>query len=115
MKRKDQKVKHRDKKKTGFEELSGKWQLVEASLYISIFPLIRVTCMTDDLPSPHRPVHLLAHSQSSTFQVVSKRTSILFSVVLSSVSLVYPFSTLSSVCVLHLPSSHARTCSTVSP
>ena len=24
MKRKDQKVKHRDKKKTGFEELSGK-------------------------------------------------------------------------------------------
>ena len=27
MKKKDQKVKHRDKKKTGFEELKGKWQI----------------------------------------------------------------------------------------
>ena len=30
----------------------------------------RVTGMTDDLPTPCRPVHLLAHPQSSTFPVI---------------------------------------------
>ncbi len=40
--------------------------------------------------------------------LVGTRLSILFSVVLSSFSLIYPFSPLSSVCVLHLSSSHAR-------
>ena len=34
MKRKDQKIKHRDKKKTGFEELSGKRQLIEANVLL---------------------------------------------------------------------------------
>ena len=72
-------------------------------LFLWLFPPSRVVGMTADLPSPHRHVRLLARSQSSTFQV-SLAQSILFSVVLSSFSVVYPFSTLSSACVLHLSS-----------
>ena len=34
-----------------------------------LFPSCRVAGMTADLPSPHRPVRLLARSQSSTFHV----------------------------------------------
>ena len=79
-------------------------------LFLWLFPSCRVAGMTDDLSSPHRPVRLLARSQSSTFSdLVDMRLSILFSVVLSSFSLVYPLSILSSVCVHHLSSSHART------
>ena len=33
------------------------------------FPSCRVAGMTDDLSSPHRPVRLLARSQSSTLQI----------------------------------------------
>ena len=68
--------------------------------------------MTDDLPTPCRPVHHFVRSQSGSFpSLVGLHLSILFSVVLSSFSLVYPFKTLSSVCVLHLSSSHALTSS----
>ena len=46
-----------------------------------------VAGMTDDLPTPCRPVHHLAHSQSSSFpSLVGLHLSILFSVVLSSFS-----------------------------
>ena len=38
-------------------------------LFPCIFPSCRVTGMTDDLSSPHRPVHLLARSQSGTFHI----------------------------------------------
>ena len=52
--------------------------------------------------------YLLARSQSSSFlSLVDTRLSILFSFILSSFSLVYPPSTISSVRVLHLSSSHA--------
>ena len=50
---------------------------------------------SNDLPTTCRPVHQLARSQSSTFpSLVELHLSILFSVVLSSVSLVYPSYTL---------------------
>ena len=38
-------------------------------LFLWPFPSCRVTGMTDDLSSPHRPVRLLARSQFSTFQI----------------------------------------------
>ena len=38
-------------------------------LFLWLFPSCRVAGMTDDLSSPHRPVRLLARSQSSTFQI----------------------------------------------
>ena len=59
-------------------------------------PSCRVAGMTDDLPTPRRPVRLPTHSQSSTFHAVDTRLSILFLLVP-----VYP----SSECVLHLSSS----------
>ena len=61
--------------------------------------------MTDNLPTPCRPVHLLVRSQSSTFQV-----SLAF--IFPSC---FPSSYLSSLCVLRLSSSHARTSLIVSP
>ena len=44
-------------------------------LFLWLFPSCRVAGMTDDLSSPHRPVRLLARSQSSrpTFQIPSTR------------------------------------------
>ena len=39
------------------------------SSFLWLFPSCRVAAMTDDLSFPHRPVRLLARSQSSTFQV----------------------------------------------
>ena len=72
-------------------------------LFSWLFPSRRVGGMTDGIPTPCRPVHLLACSQSSTYHASLVRTfPSCFLVVLSSVSLVYPFSTLSSVCVLHV-------------
>ena len=38
-------------------------------LFLWFFPSCRVAGITDDLSSPHRPVRLLARSQSSTFQI----------------------------------------------
>ena len=38
-------------------------------LFLWLFPSCRVAGITDDLSSPHRPVRLLARSQSSTFQI----------------------------------------------
>ena len=38
-------------------------------LFLWLFPSCRFAGMTDDLSSPHRPVRLLARSQSSTFQI----------------------------------------------
>ena len=38
-------------------------------LFLWLFPSCRVAGMTDDLSSPHRPVRLLARSQSSTLQI----------------------------------------------
>ena len=38
-------------------------------LFLWLFPSCRVAGMTNDLSSPHRPVRLLARSQSSTFQI----------------------------------------------
>ena len=62
------------------------------------------------VPCPF-PRPLSAQHSSS---LIGKHLSILFSVVFCSFSLVYPSSTLSSVYVLHLSSSHARTSSTIS-
>ena len=68
-------------------------------LLFIMFPLLFPSCrptnnwvagMTGDLPTPCRPVHHLVRSQSSTFpSLVGLYLSILFSVVLSSCSLVY--------------------------
>ncbi len=71
-----------------------------------------VAGITNDLSSPHRPVRLLARSQSMQYfsNLVDTRLSIWFSVVLSSFSLVYPPSTLSSVCVRHHRYSLLITC-----
>ena len=66
--------------------------------------------MADDLPSPSPNSVTI----QNIFCLVGTCLSILFLVVLSSFSLVYPFSTLSSVGVLHLSSSHACTSSIVS-
>ena len=72
--------------------------------YLLTFPLafpimkregLLLADMTDDLSSPHRPVRLLARSQSSTLQI--SLACVFPSVVLSSFSLVYLPSTLSSV------------------
>ena len=43
--------------------------LVLLFLFLWLFPSCRVAGITDDLSSPHRPVRLLARSQSSTFQI----------------------------------------------
>ena len=70
--------------------------------------------MTAYLHSPHRSVRLLALSQSVLFK---SRWHASFHLVFGRpifLSLVYPFSILSSICVLHLSSSHARTGSIVS-
>ena len=38
-------------------------------VFLWLFPSSRVAGITGDLSSPHRPVRLLARSQSSTFQI----------------------------------------------
>ena len=38
-------------------------------VFLWLFPSFRVAGITDDLSSPHRPVRLLARSQSSSFQI----------------------------------------------
>ena len=48
------------------------WVLLKVdrlALFLWLFPSCRVAGMTDALSSPHRPVRLLARSQSSTFQI----------------------------------------------
>ena len=44
--------------------------LIVLFFFLWLFPSCRVAGMTDDLSSPHRPVRLLARSQSSTFQIL---------------------------------------------
>ena len=95
------------------------WQFLTVvlfSLFSWLFPSYRVAGITDDLPTPRRHVRLLARSQSSTFlylwhesfHFVCGRPLFLFPVI----SVLSP---LSSACVRHLASSHARTSSIVSP
>ena len=45
------------------------WRWAPLPIFLWLFPSSRVAGMTDDLSSPHRPVRLLARSQSSTFQI----------------------------------------------
>ena len=75
-------------------------------LFPWLFQSCRVADMTDDLPSPHRPVRLLARSQSC--QLFKSRWHAFFHLVFGHLfqkEVVYPSSTLSPVCVLHLSSS----------
>ena len=69
-----------------------------------------VAGMTADLPFSTSPCPSPRPLSARYFSsLVGTRLSIVFSVALSSFSLVYLPSTLSSVCVLHLSSSHERT------
>ena len=68
-----------------------------------LFLSSNIAIFADDLPSPCRPVHLLARSDSSTNScLIIPHFSILYSVILSSFFLLHPFSTLSTLCVLLL-------------
>ena len=83
------------------------FECVKDHIFFSIwlFLLSRIAGMIDDLPSPHRPVRLLARPQSNTFQVSLTRV---FPSCSRSSSLfpgIYPSST-SSVCATwlhHMP------------
>ena len=65
-------------------------------LFLWPFPSCRVTGMTDDLSSPHRPVRLLARSQFSTFQISLTRV---FPSFFRSSSLPFPW----YICLQHFP------------
>ena len=53
-------------------------------LFSCLFPSCRFADMTDDIPSPHLPVHLISSPALSPVLFKSHSLSILFSVVLSS-------------------------------
>ena len=72
------------------------WEGCLCFVFLWLFPSCRVAGMTDDLSSPHRPVRLLARSQSSTFQISLKRV---FLSSVSSSSLPFPW----YICPQHFP------------
>ena len=55
-----------------------------------LVPSCRVAVTTDDMPSPHRPVRLLARSQSSTFQVSFVRSHASFLLVFGRPHFLFP-------------------------
>ena len=71
-------------------------KLILLLLFLWLFPSCRVAGMTDDLSSPHRPVRLLARSQSSTFQISLTRV---FPSCFRSSSLPFPW----YICPQHFP------------
>ena len=75
--------------------------------FSGLCPSCMVAGMTDDFPSSRLPVQALARYQPSNFKVSLASVFPFVSVILSSFYVLYAFSILSPVCVLHLSSSNA--------